>query len=127
MAEEQVSDKPIEKPKATQDFQQKDRYTFASEKPRRKIFVDNLIGGLAWGVGSIIGATIIVGIFGFLIARFRQIPLVGDVVQVIVDEIDQGRNSDLFNKNPTPTPAPTPVAPEVPPPASPEPTPVSYP
>ncbi len=79
-----------------EEFQLKDKYNNVTEKPRGKIFIDNLIGGLAWGAGGIIGATIIVGVLGLIISRSRQIPLIGDVVNVVIDEINQGRNSDIF-------------------------------
>ena len=104
---------PEQKTNSDQELQSKDRYKFASEKSKRQIFFDNLTGGIAWGVGSILGATIIVGVLGFLIVRSRQIPFVGDIVQVVVDEINQGRNSTIFNpQQSTTTPPPTPTSPE---------------
>ena len=81
---------------AQEEIQNQDRHLFASNKTRKQIFTDNFIGGLSWGIGSILGATIIVGVFGILITRSRNIPLIGDVVQVVIDEINQGRNVDLF-------------------------------
>lgn len=72
-------------------LQDSEKFDYVNKKDRRQIFVDNLIGGLAWGVGSIIGATIIVGVLGFFIARSRQVPIVGDAVKVILDEINKGK------------------------------------
>ncbi len=80
----------------TEEHQAANKFAYVDAKSRRRIFVDNLVGGIAWGVGSIIGATIIIGAFGLLVSRSRYIPLVGDVVQVILEEIQQGRNIDLF-------------------------------
>jgi len=77
-------------------FEGVNKYEHVSSKSRIHIFTDNLIGGVAWGVGSIIGATIIIGVLGLVISRSRNIPLVGDVVNVILDEIRQGRDSSLF-------------------------------
>lgn len=78
------------------EHQDVNKFNYVSEKSRGRIFTDNLIGGVAWGVGSIIGATIIIGALGLFITRTRNIPLIGDVVQVIIEEINQGRNADIF-------------------------------
>lgn len=80
----------------TEEHQDANKFAYVNTKTKRRIFVDNLIGGMAWGVGSIIGATIIIGALGLIVTRSRSIPLVGDVVQIIIDEINQGRNVDIF-------------------------------
>lgn len=60
-------------------------------RSRWQIFWNNLIGGIAWGLGSVIGATIVVGILGFLLIQFRHIPFLGDLVNVITDTIESGQ------------------------------------
>jgi hypothetical protein len=82
--------------KTEKEFYGVDKFDHVHTKPRRRIFVDNLLGGLAWGVGSILGATIIIGVLGLVITRSRNIPLIGDVVQIILDEIQQGRDTNIF-------------------------------
>lgn len=59
-------------------------------KSRKRILADNFLGGMAWGLGSVIGATIIVGVLGIAIVRTKSIPLVGDVVKVVISEIQSG-------------------------------------
>ena len=59
-------------------------------KSRKQIFIDNFFGGMAWGLGSVVGATLIVGILGIAIVKSKTIPLVGDVVKVVVTEIQTG-------------------------------------
>lgn len=61
-------------------------------KSKKHIVIDNFLGGISWGVGSVIGATIIVGIVGILIVRTSTIPLIGDVVKVVISEIQIGIN-----------------------------------
>lgn len=61
-------------------------------KSRRQIMIDNFIGGLTWGLGSVIGATIVVGILGLIIVNTKHIPLIGDVVKVAVEQINNGIN-----------------------------------
>lgn len=58
-------------------------------KTRQQLFLDNLLGGIAWGVGSVIGATLVIGILGFSIAQLKTVPFLGDVVAVIIHEITQ--------------------------------------
>lgn len=115
-----MAEKNEQKKEEKKDWQTQDKYKFATEKPRKQIFIDNAIGGLAWGVGSIIGATVIIGVLGLVISRSRNIPLIGDVVNVIIEEINQGKNSNIFN----PDNGSTPTAPVVPPtnPVTPQPT-----
>jgi len=79
-----------------EEHQDANKFAYVNAKSKRRIFVDNLVGGIAWGVGSIIGATIIIGALGLLVTRSKNIPLVGDVVQIIIEEINQGRNVDIF-------------------------------
>lgn len=59
-------------------------------KGRKQIMIDNFLGGISWGLGTVIGATLIVGILGLFIVRTRTIPLIGDVIQVITTEIQLG-------------------------------------
>jgi hypothetical protein len=61
-------------------------------KGQKRLFLDNLIGGIAWGIGSIIGAILIVTIIGILISRTDKVPILGDVVRVIVNDIEEGKN-----------------------------------
>jgi hypothetical protein len=67
------------------------KFVEVNTKPRGQIFIDNLIGGLAWGVGSVIGATVIIGILGFAIAQSRYVPFVGEIVDIVVDKLAEGR------------------------------------
>jgi len=37
------------------------------ERKKRDILFRNFLGGIAWGVGSVVGASLIVGIIGWLL------------------------------------------------------------
>lgn len=56
-------------------------------KSRQQIFLDNIIGGIAWGVGSVVGATLVISMIGFLLARLENFPFIGDIAHNIVEEI----------------------------------------
>ncbi|MBU0708346.1 hypothetical protein KJ596_01180 [Patescibacteria group bacterium] len=44
---------------------------------------NNFIGGLAWGFGTVIGATVLIGLLGFLIGTYGDIPVLGKLIQVV--------------------------------------------
>ncbi len=81
-----------------EELQTSERHKFATNKSRKQIFMDNFIGGLAWGVGSIIGATIIVGVLGLIITGTKEVPLLGDFVKIITQEIQNGKD-EVFNND----------------------------
>lgn len=53
------------------------KYEQALEKDRKKIFVNNFLGGLAWALGSTIGLAIIATLFTFLLSKVDLIPIIG--------------------------------------------------
>jgi hypothetical protein len=74
----------------SQKIEQKDKYKEVEVKNRKSIIIDNFIGGISWGLGSVIGATIIVGILGLIIVNTKRVPIIGDAVKVIVDQVENG-------------------------------------
>ena len=82
--------------KAEANIQNKDQFSAVYLKTRKQIFIDNLIGGIAWGLGSIIGATVIIGIAGIIIVNTKKVPLVGPIVNIIQEQIRTGAN-DITN------------------------------
>lgn len=55
-------------------------------RPRREIFLNNFLGGVAWSLGTLVGAAIIVGIIGFFLSRVNLIPLIGSWLAQIIQE-----------------------------------------
>ena len=70
--------------------ERKDSFVAVRLKSQKRIFIDNLIGGMAWGVGSVLGATIIVGVLGLVIIETKKIPFLGSIVTIIQTEIKTG-------------------------------------
>jgi chromate transport protein ChrA len=64
---------------------QKHQYVHRS---RRVMMFNNFLGGIAWGVGSVIGATIVISILASLIVYFRDVPYVGEVIESIDQDIE---------------------------------------
>lgn len=50
------------------------------------------IKGIVFGLGTVLGATIVVSILAYILAQFEFIPLVGEWVKAISDEINNSRN-----------------------------------
>ena len=47
-------------------------------KKKRHIMLDNFLGGVAWGLGTVVGISIIAVFVGFLISKIDVIPIIGD-------------------------------------------------
>lgn len=42
-----------------------------------KVILNNFLGGLAWGFGTVLGATVVVGLVVLIISRLGGVPLIG--------------------------------------------------
>jgi ABC-type amino acid transport system permease subunit len=52
---------------------------------RVHIFFNNFLGGMAWGLGATIGASLFITILGFIAAQANLVPIVGTFVSQIID------------------------------------------
>lgn len=52
-------------------------------KNKKDIFLNNLIGGIAWGIGLTVGASLVLTIAGIIITKVNTVPLVGDYVESV--------------------------------------------
>jgi hypothetical protein len=88
----------------TKSVQPVDRVTL----PWWVLMRNNFLGGISWGVGSVIGATVVIGVIGFVIAQTRSLPLIGHLVEVTMDEIEkyQDRTRENFSSS-SPSPSPS--------------------
>lgn len=65
---------------------------------KKQIFFNNFLGGVAWGIGSALGAAIFVLILGYMFSKINIIPVVGSFVAQVQEVVQQKQ---------TPQPAPT--------------------
>ncbi len=63
---------------------------------RGKIFLNNFLGGIAWGLGATIGVTIIVGIISYIVRQINLVPLLGDVATQITSIVLQNLQSTPY-------------------------------
>ncbi len=55
---------------------------------KKEIFLNNFLGGLAWGLGSVVGATIVVALLISLLKFVNFIPILGNFSADIIKVID---------------------------------------
>ncbi len=46
---------------------------------KKRLIVNNFIGGISWGLGATIGVTIIVGIITYILRVVNLVPFLGEV------------------------------------------------
>lgn len=56
---------------------------------RSTLMINNFLGGISWGVGSVIGATLVVSILALILAQTSHIPLIGTIVESVMTEIEK--------------------------------------
>ena len=49
-------------------------------KSRKNIFIDNFVGGIAWGLGASVGLAILLAVVGYIISRIDWVPFFGKVM-----------------------------------------------
>ncbi len=61
-------------------------------KDRHNIYIMNFIRGIFFGIGSALGATVIVAFVVWILSFFVNIPLIGPSVQQAQDQIQSSQN-----------------------------------
>ena len=56
-------------------------------RSRKSLMLNNFLGGVMWGLGSVIGATVVVALLGFVIVQTRRLPFLGDLVEIGMESI----------------------------------------
>ena len=58
--------------------------------PIGRMLLNNLLGGIAWGFGTVLGATIVVALLILLLSKLNSVPIIGDFFSNILQTIQQG-------------------------------------
>lgn len=66
-------------------------YTKVHLSPLR-LMRNNFLGGIAWGFGVVLGGTLVVAIVLFLLSKLDTVPLIGDFIGRIMDQINLQQN-----------------------------------
>lgn len=74
---------------------------------KKKIIVNNFMGGIFWGIGSALGAVLLLTVLGFIIAKLDVVPFVGDFIAEISQTVKKRElQTQLIFTDQTPTPTP---------------------
>lgn len=71
-----------------------ERYNHVKDN-KKAIFFNNLLGGVAWGLGATIGLSIVLTVAGIIISKVNTVPIVGDYVQSIANYIADKQETAL--------------------------------
>ena len=76
----------------TQEVERLNTHRFMTlHNSRWRLLAFSLSRGLAFGLGSVLGATILVSLLGWWAAQFEFIPIIGDWAVRLVQEIESAR------------------------------------
>ena len=56
-------------------------------RPKKIIFTNNFIGGIAWGLGVTVGLTAFIGTLAFVGSRIDFVPVVGEFASKVINYI----------------------------------------
>lgn len=59
---------------------------------KKQLIWNNFVGGLFWGIGSALGAILLITILGFAISKLNVVPIIGNFVAE-VNKVVQEKNS----------------------------------
>jgi hypothetical protein len=65
-----------------------DKFEKVYRSPKR-IFLHNFLGGMAWGLGTLIGASLVLALFSFVLSKVGVIPLIGGWIGRLVEFVNQ--------------------------------------
>ncbi|PIY16876.1 hypothetical protein COZ14_04750 [Candidatus Dojkabacteria bacterium CG_4_10_14_3_um_filter_Dojkabacteria_WS6_41_9] len=57
------------------------------DKTKSKLFTDNLVAGIGWGMGTVLGALVLVTFLGMIASKVQTIPIIGEFVYGIIVEV----------------------------------------
>ena len=58
---------------------------------KRDIMISNFVGGLSWGFGTVVGATLVVALVVWILHLFNFVPVVGNFASGVLDVINKNQ------------------------------------
>jgi len=56
---------------------------YSGSESKKGIILNNFLGGMAWGVGSALGAALLVAVLGIILTKINLVPMVGTFVSEV--------------------------------------------
>jgi len=66
-----------------------EKYEAVEKTPRKKMLVNNFIGGIAWAVGATVGFAVIVTVLTLIVKNVNFIPYIGNFIAGVIQFIVQ--------------------------------------
>jgi len=60
-------------------------------KHRRQVYAMNFFRGIWFGLGSVLGGTLVLAIILWMLSLFQEVPFVSDIVNAVQNSIEAGR------------------------------------
>lgn len=57
-------------------------------RSKKDILVNNFIGGIAWSLGTLVGASLVIALIGYILSRVDFIPIIGAWITQIIQEVN---------------------------------------
>lgn len=80
--------------------------TAHSRIKKKDVIIANFLGGLAWGFGTVVGATVVVALLLALLRALGYVPLIGDLVSDVRENLNLRRAPTTTYEEDRPTPPP---------------------
>ncbi len=71
-----------------------DKYDKVRES-KKELFFNNLIGGIAWGLGATVGAAIILALTGVILTKVNTVPVIGNYVENVLQYIAENQKTAI--------------------------------
>ncbi len=65
------------------------------DREKREIMLANFLGGLSWGFGTVVGATVVVALLLWILQVINIVPFVGDFISGIVEVVNKSQSTRL--------------------------------
>lgn len=61
------------------------------DSSKKVILINNFLGGLAWGIGTLIGAALVFAILIPSLNLFKYVPVIGDIVSQVQQNTEESK------------------------------------
>ncbi|WKZ30300.1 MAG: DUF5665 domain-containing protein [Candidatus Dojkabacteria bacterium] len=61
----------------------------SEKKSLKRIAVEGFVGGTAWGLGTVLGAAVLLAIGGLILTQIKTVPIIGKFVYNVIEEVER--------------------------------------
>lgn len=72
---------------------------------KRQMILNNFLGGIFWGIGSALGAILLLALLGFIVSKLDFVPIIGDFMAEVTRNMEKADSETYLPfTEPSPTP-----------------------